>query len=347
MKPYLIGVTGNIASGKSVVRQYLENAGALTLDADLIAQDTYLPGQPAWQPITNRFGEDLRGLDGQINRSRLGRIVFSDPEGLADLEQIVHPLVWQRLDELLDQARTPIVVVEAIKLINSHFAEVCDEIWVVTSPAEVRIQRLMETRGLSEQDARTRVESQEPEAEKTKHATRLIATDGSFRQIYEQVADHLAAIEQEHGIRLPQKTGWQTVDPSQFDTILEPLRSTLSNIETSEDIYRLLSQSNLISNGEQLVLFDNLHFLTLLHRVIPRKTTLEEKKAVVCELEQIASMHLSEALIVKQLWLTPQEAKALAFEPGDFRPSGAQGYIYRDVLRRQGLMPGEVYRKPV
>jgi hypothetical protein len=264
-----------------------------------------------------------------------------------DLEKIVHPLVWKRLDELLQQARTPIVVVEAIKLVNSHFAEICDEIWVATSPAEVRIQRLIETRGLSEQDAINRVESQEPEAEKINQANRLVATDGSFCQIYEQVANHLATIELEHSISLTQTSRWRTVDPSQFDKFLEPLSSTLSDIETDEDIYRLLSRSNLISNGELLVLFDNLHFLTLLHRVTPRKTTLEEKQDLVSELEQIAGNHLSEALIVKQLWLTPKEAKALAFELGDFSPPGANGFIYRDVLRRQGLMPGEVYRKAV
>lgn len=347
MRPYVIGLTGNIASGKSVVRQYLENAGALTLDADLIAQDTYLPGQPAWQPILDRFGEDLRGLDGQINRSRLGRIVFSDPQALADLERIVHPFVWHCLDELLNQAKTPIVVVEAIKLVNSHFADDCDEIWVTTSPQEVRVRRLMETRGLSEQEALTRVESQEPEAEKILHATRLVATHGTFRQVYEQVDAHLTEIKRERDIRFVQDSSWQVISPNQFDSVYEVLHETLSNIETPDDIYRLLSQSSLISNGELLVLYDNLHFLTLLHRVIPRKTTLDQKRAVVTELERIASLHLSKTMVFKQLWLTPQEAKALAFEPGDSNPSGTAGFIYRDVLRRRGLMPGEVYRKSV
>ena len=347
MKPYLIGLTGNIASGKSVVRQYLENAGALTLDADLIAQDTYLPGQPAWQPILDRFGEDLCSQDGRINRSRLGRLVFSDPQALADLEAIVHPIVWQRLDELIEQAKNPLVVLEAIKLINSNFETDCDEIWVTTCPEEVRVERLVETRGLTEQDALVRVQSQEPEAEKIKHATRLVATDGTFAQIFQQVSDHLADIEQKHSISFAQNSAWQTVIPSQFDTILETLRSTYSNIETRDDIFRLLSQSNLISSGDLLVLYDNLHFLTLLLRVIPQKTTLEEKQAVVSELERIAALHLSKALVVKQIWLSPKEAKVLAFEPGEFTSSEPIGFIYQDVLRRRGLMPGEVYRKAI
>jgi len=347
MKPYLIGLTGNIASGKSVVRQYLENAGALTLDADLIAQDTYLPGQPAWQPILDRFGEDLCSQDGRINRSRLGRLVFSDPQALADLEAIVHPIVWQRLDALLERAKTPLVVLEAIRLINSNFEADCDEIWVTTCPEEVRVQRLVETRGLSEQDALVRVRSQEPEAEKIRHATRLVTTDGTFARVYQQVSDHLADIAQKHGISFAQNSGWQTVVPIQFDLILEHLSSAYANIETHDDIFRLLSQSDIISDGNLLVLYDNLHFLTLLHRVLPQKATLEEKQAVVSELERVADLHLSEALVAKQMWLAPREAKILGFEPGEYTASTPMGFIYNDVLRRRGLMPGEVYRKAI
>jgi len=347
MKPFLIGLTGNIASGKSAIRQYLENAGALTLDADLIAQDTYLPGQPAWQPILDRFGEELRGLDGQINRGRLGRIVFNDPQALKDLENIVHPFVWQRLDELLAQTATPIVVVEAIKLVNTPFAGLCDEIWVATASPQVRVQRLIEKRGLSELDAHTRVESQEPESEKTRQAHRLVSTDGTFHQVYRQVADHLLSIESEKGISLAHDSDWQPVTPDQFNSIREIIGASLSNIEADEDIYRLLSRSNWISNGKVVVLYDILHFLTLLHMVIPYKTTVNTKREIVDELLRISAVHLSDALIVKLLWLSPREAKALAFEPGDYASSGAQGFIYRDVLRRQGLMPGEVYRKPV
>lgn len=347
MKPYVIGLTGNIASGKSVVRQYLENAGALTIDADLIAQDTYLPGAPAWQPILDLFGEDLKGQDGQINRGRLGRVVFSDPQALEELEKIIHPHVWKHLETLIENAKTPLIVIEAIKLLNTHFAQECNEIWVTTSPEEVRIQRLIETRGLTEADARLRVNSQEAESEKVKQATRSISTDTSFRNIFEQVNNWVASIEQAKGITVSRQSVWKSVSSDQLEMVLATLRDSLSNVSTPEDLCRLLSQTNLITTDELLALFSHLHFLTLLHRVIPRKTTLEQKKSLVAELEQIAILHSSETLIVKQEWLIPSEAKSMAFLPGESWTPNSAGFIYRDVLRKQGLMPGEVYRKPI
>lgn len=102
--PFVIGLTGNIASGKSVVLQHLANLGALTIDADLVAQETYLPGNPAYEPILERFGSDLAFNDGQINRSKLGQIVFRDPAALGELEAIIHPLVTRRILTSLKKA---------------------------------------------------------------------------------------------------------------------------------------------------------------------------------------------------------------------------------------------------
>jgi len=345
VKPYLIGVTGNIASGKSVVLQYLENAGALTIDADLIAQDSYLPGNPAWRPILDRFGEDLLRADGQINRSRLGRTVFSDPQALTDLEHIVHPYVFERINALYHSAGTPIVVVEAIKLLETDLANACDEIWTVSAPVEARVQRLIETRGLSEKDARLRVASQSPEEDKICRSQRVISTAGSFQDVYNQVAEHLADILSRNHLKFDYREPWLPLHPEEFNMVLPKLHNAMPNMVALEDIYRLLSRTNLLTDHATIVLFNHHHHLTLLRRSIPFNLEFETKQSILAELNRQAALHQCAALIVNQLWLTKTEAKRLGFEPGDYPLKGSESLIYQEVLRRQGLLPGEVYRK--
>ncbi|HET9906802.1 MAG TPA: dephospho-CoA kinase, partial [Anaerolineales bacterium] len=109
---YVIGLTGNIATGKSVVRRMLEHLGAYTIDADGLAHRVIAKGAPGYQPVLDRFGTWLLESDGQINRNKLGRVVFADPEALAQLESIVHPYVSQAVDLLARRATQPVVVIE-------------------------------------------------------------------------------------------------------------------------------------------------------------------------------------------------------------------------------------------
>src|SRR5258708_16323512 len=115
---YVIGLTGNIATGKSVVRKMLEHLGAFGLDADALSHQAIAKGGPAYKDVVKLFGTWLLNKQGEINRTRLARIVFSDAAALAQLEDILHPLVGQAVDVLVRRTLSPVAVVEAIKLIE-------------------------------------------------------------------------------------------------------------------------------------------------------------------------------------------------------------------------------------
>ena len=108
---YVIGLTGNIATGKSVVRKMLQHAGAYTIDADQLAHQAMMPGAPAYKPIIDTFGQFIIGPDKQINRQLLGKMVFGNPEALKKLEAITHPIVRQGVDVLVKRAKQRVVVV--------------------------------------------------------------------------------------------------------------------------------------------------------------------------------------------------------------------------------------------
>ena len=115
----VIGLTGNIATGKSVVRKMLEHLGAYGLDADALGHRAISKGAPGYQAVVEMFGKWILDEDGQINRARLGRVVFADPLALERLEAIVHPLVLQAVDLIVQRSSQPVIVIEAIKLLAS------------------------------------------------------------------------------------------------------------------------------------------------------------------------------------------------------------------------------------
>ncbi len=183
----VVGLTGNIATGKSVVRRMLEHLGAFGIDADGLAHRAMSPGAPAYQPTVEMFGRWILDADGRINRARLARIVFSDPEALSALEQIVHPIVRQVIDLLIRRAKQPVVVIEAIKLIEAGLADDCDAVWVVDAPPETQAQRLAQNRGLSEAEARLRIQAQPAPTEKFARATVVIDNSDGVQKTYDQV----------------------------------------------------------------------------------------------------------------------------------------------------------------
>jgi len=119
---YVIGLTGNIATGKSVIRKMLEHLGAYGIDADALGHRAIARGAPGYQPVLNTFGRWILSPDGEIDRARLAKIVFDDPEALSRLEAIVHPMVTQAVDLLVRRSRHKVIVVEAIKLLGIRFA---------------------------------------------------------------------------------------------------------------------------------------------------------------------------------------------------------------------------------
>ena len=157
---YLIGLIGNLGSGKSTVRKMIEHLGAYGIDADALAHVVMQRGSPAWLAIVATFGIGVLEFNGRINRRKLGAKVFADPVALQKLEAITHPAVGAATRELLRENQKPVVVIEAIKLVEAGMAQWCDALWAVTCSDEAQIERVMRTRNMSEADVRARLSAQ-------------------------------------------------------------------------------------------------------------------------------------------------------------------------------------------
>ncbi len=184
---YVIGLTGNIATGKSIVLGMLERLGAKAIDADALAHQLMEKGAPIWQAVVQEFGEDILCPHGSIDRKKLGDIVFANEAALCRLEAIVHPAVIARTQALIEGSQEPVVAIEAIKLIEAGMGRICDALWVVACSKEQQLARLMEQRGLSEEDALQRIEAQPPQEAKLALADVVIDNSGSLEQTWRQV----------------------------------------------------------------------------------------------------------------------------------------------------------------
>lgn len=184
---YVIGLTGNIAMGKSVVRKMLEHLGAYTIDADGLAHQTMAPGAPCYQPVIETFGKWILDKEHKIDRAKLGAVVFSHPEALALLEQITHPVVGQGIDTLVSRAKQPIVVVEAIKLLEGALASQVNTIWVVDATPELQLARLLEKRGMSVEEARKRIAGQNLQTDKLALAKVVLHNNGPLEDLWTHV----------------------------------------------------------------------------------------------------------------------------------------------------------------
>jgi dephospho-CoA kinase len=186
-KKTVIGLTGNIATGKTVVRKMLGHLGAYTIDADALTHRVMAKDGPGYQKILDLFGRFILDPNGNIDRGKLGNIVFSDPEALASLEAIVHPYVRQAVDYLISKASQDVVVVEAIKLLESPLREKIDSLWVTTSSEDNQLLRLATKRNMTTRDARQRMTSQSSQREKIAAADVVIENNGSFEDTWKQV----------------------------------------------------------------------------------------------------------------------------------------------------------------
>ena len=191
MDRILIGLTGNIATGKSVVRRMLVNHGALGLDADLIAHRTLYPGGRAYQPAIQAFGKAILAPNGEINRSKLGEIVFADPQKLRLLEGLTHPAVTADIRERIEAARPSLAVIEAIKLLETPLAGLCQSIWISQAAESTQMERLLHARKMTEAQARQRIAAQPPQEEKRRQANVVINTEGDFKSTWRQVRQTL------------------------------------------------------------------------------------------------------------------------------------------------------------
>lgn len=177
-RPVIIGLTGNIATGKSAVTRLAAGRGALVIDADRVVHELLDGDQAIQEAVTAAFGAGVRLADGRIDRAALGRIVFGDPEMLRRLEGITHPAVRAEIARRVAATAASKIVIEAIKLLEGPLAAACDQVWVTACPRETQLERLRVCRGLDEATAVARVDAQAPQAEKIARADVVIDTSG-------------------------------------------------------------------------------------------------------------------------------------------------------------------------
>jgi dephospho-CoA kinase len=190
---YLIGLTGGIAAGKSFVAARLAEYGAVHIDADLLARIVVEPGSPALDAIVDDFGEAIVRADGTLDRAALGAIIFTDRVRRERLNAIVHPAVWQRTRELIAEADVldpNAVVVYDVPLLAEAAEDrrlSFDLIVVVRADTETRVQRMIESRGMTRAEALGRIQAQATDAQRLAMADVVIDNDGDRETTLKQI----------------------------------------------------------------------------------------------------------------------------------------------------------------
>ena len=188
----VIGLTGGIGSGKSTVSQFLVELGAVILDVDKVGHEAYKPNTEVWREVVAAFGRQALTPSGDIDRKKLGEIVFSNPESLSRLNQIMHPRMYDMVKANLEEYRrqgVDVVVLEAPLLIEAGWASSVDEVWVTVASESTVLKRAKERTGLSERQALARIRSQLPSEERVKHADVVINTDCSLDELKAKVEE--------------------------------------------------------------------------------------------------------------------------------------------------------------
>jgi dephospho-CoA kinase len=184
----LVGLTGGIGSGKSTVARLLEERGAVILDADVFARDAVRAGSDGFRAVAARFGGDVVGADGELDRPRLASIVFADPAALADLESIVHPVVRQMIadgiQDHLDEDRVVVLVNPLLIEMGTHRDS--DVVVVVSAAPETQVARSV-ARGMEETDVRARIAAQLPLDDRARMADVLLDNEGTLEDLEAEV----------------------------------------------------------------------------------------------------------------------------------------------------------------
>lgn len=188
--PRILGITGNIACGKSVVGQMLLELGVEKyIDADALVHQLYQGGKPIARRVAEVFGAGVIAADGSVDRQALGKIVFRDAEALRRLEAIVHPAVGAAMSAALaDVSPDGIAVIDAVKLLEGASGAFCQSTWLITCPVEQELARLMARNGLSESEARARLQAQPSVERRLPLVDEVIDNGGSLAETRRQVA---------------------------------------------------------------------------------------------------------------------------------------------------------------
>jgi len=188
--PPVIGLTGGIASGKSVVSARLAALGAYVIDADQIGHQILAPGAEAYDSVVEAFGPEILAPDRRIDRGKLGARVFATPDLLRRLNGISHPLMARRMEQEIAAVRArpadqrpPLIVLDAAILLEAGWDRLCDAVWTVETPPDIALQRLMARNGLSEERARGRLRAQLSNAERAARAQHVIPNSGTLEEL--------------------------------------------------------------------------------------------------------------------------------------------------------------------
>lgn len=186
-RPFVLGLTGNIASGKSTVLAMLAALGAVPIDADAVYHDLIVPEAPLWHALVERFGDTIIAPDLTIDRRTLGDIVFADPAALAELDALTHPAVVAAVRQRLAALTGGVAVIDAVKLVESGLAADCDRLWLVVCDPGKQVERLIRRSGIDRAEAERRVAAQPPLAPKLALADTVIDNRGTIDDTRAQV----------------------------------------------------------------------------------------------------------------------------------------------------------------
>lgn len=193
----VIGLTGGIASGKSTVSRYLQELGAVIIDADILSRHIVDPYTPAWLEIREQFGPDVFDERDNLDRRKMASLIFESPLLREKLNNIIHPRVIKAVLNLIEKYKTegsaPLIVVDAPLLIEAGMTYMVDEIWVISLPEELQIERLMKRDGITREEAVNRLRSQMPLKEKLSYADQIIENHGNLEQTYKYLKNLFAA----------------------------------------------------------------------------------------------------------------------------------------------------------
>jgi dephospho-CoA kinase len=188
----VIGLTGGIGSGKSTVSLWLAELGAVILDADKVGHEAFKPDTEAWHDVVATFGRQILTPTGEVDRKKLGEIVFNQPEALSRLNQIMHPRMYDMMKARIEEYRqqgVDVVVLEAAVLIEANWTSLVDEVWVTVAPEAMVLERLKKQRGLDEEQTSARIRSQLSSEERVEHADVVIKNDGDLEGVKAKVKE--------------------------------------------------------------------------------------------------------------------------------------------------------------
>ena len=189
---FVIGLTGGIGSGKSAVTALLGELGAAVVDADKVGHQAYQPHTETWQAVVDAFGTDILQPNEEVDRRKLGAVVFSDPKELARLNSIMHPRMYTMLEVQLNEMResgVEVAVLEAAILIEAKWTPLVDEVWVTVASEDTVVLRVQQRNNLAEEEIRRRIRSQLSNEERSEHANVVIENNAGMQELQDKVND--------------------------------------------------------------------------------------------------------------------------------------------------------------